>query len=56
MNGPGSCIPIALSIHIINLISKLFNIKPIIIIFIESYCRVKTLSLTVRILIKILPL
>ncbi|XP_076763466.1 ALG14, UDP-N-acetylglucosaminyltransferase subunit [Xylocopa sonorina] len=45
-NGPGTCVPLCALAFLFNL----FFIAKITIIFIESFCRVKTLSLTGKIL------
>ncbi|KAL3270963.1 hypothetical protein HHI36_021466 [Cryptolaemus montrouzieri] len=45
-NGPGSCVPIC----VVSFILKCMFIKDIRIVFIESYCRVQTFSLTGKIL------
>ncbi|XP_026670352.1 UDP-N-acetylglucosamine transferase subunit ALG14 homolog [Ceratina calcarata] len=45
-NGPGTCVPLCT----IAFLFKLFYIMDITIVFIESFCRVKTLSLTGKIL------
>ncbi|KAK9874159.1 hypothetical protein WA026_002515 [Henosepilachna vigintioctopunctata] len=45
-NGPGSCVPIC----IVSFILKCMFIKDIRIVFVESYCRVHTFSLTGKIL------
>jgi len=47
VNGPGTCLPLCLIFY---LYSKIFFCKNNKIIFIESICRVKTLSLTGKIL------
>lgn len=46
-NGPGTCVPIC----VIGFLSKIFLFSNVRIIFIESICRVKSLSLTGKILI-----
>lgn len=52
-NGPGTCVPICL----ISFLMKLFFInRKCKIVFIESFCRVKTLSLSGKILIWITDL
>lgn len=48
-NGPGTCVPLC----IIAFLFKIFYIMQTTIIFIESFCRVKTLSLTGKILYNI---
>lgn len=46
-NGPGTCVPIALIVFVL----KIFYVNSTSkIVFIESYCRVKTISLTGKIL------
>lgn len=45
-NGPGTCVPLC----IVAFIYKVLLFRDIKIVFIESYCRVKTLSLTGKIL------
>ncbi|XP_046834175.1 UDP-N-acetylglucosamine transferase subunit ALG14 homolog [Vespa crabro] len=45
-NGPGTCVPLC----IIALIFKIFYVLNITTVFIESFCRVKTFSLTGKIL------
>ncbi|XP_066594430.1 UDP-N-acetylglucosamine transferase subunit ALG14 [Prorops nasuta] len=45
-NGPGTCVPLC----IVAFISKVFYLSSTTIIFIESFCRVKTLSLSGKIL------
>lgn len=45
-NGPGTCVPLCL----IAFLFKTFYIAKTTIVFIESFCRVKTLSLTGKIL------
>ena len=47
VNGPGTCLPLCLIFY---LYSRIFFCKNNKIIFIESICRVKTLSLTGKIL------
>lgn len=42
-NGPGTCLPVIL-------VLKLYNLFSMKVMFIESYCRVKSLSLTGRII------
>lgn len=51
-NGPGTCIPIC----VIGLLVKIFLFFPTKIVFIESMCRVKTLSLSGKILLYIADL
>ena len=46
MNGPGTCIPIALS----TFLCRVFCLAVGRIVFVESFCRVKSLSLTGKIL------
>ncbi|CDS12733.1 hypothetical protein LRAMOSA04917 [Lichtheimia ramosa] len=45
-NGPGSCVPICVAAYI----PKILGIHPIQIIYVESFARVKSLSLTGRLL------
>ncbi|CDH51007.1 udp-n-acetylglucosamine transferase subunitalg14 homolog [Lichtheimia corymbifera JMRC:FSU:9682] len=45
-NGPGSCVPICVAAYI----PKILGIHPIQIIYVESFARVKTLSLTGKLL------
>lgn len=45
-NGPGTCVPMC----IITFLFKVFCVKQTTIIFVESFCRVKTLSLSGKIL------
>ncbi|XP_014299507.1 UDP-N-acetylglucosamine transferase subunit ALG14 homolog [Microplitis demolitor] len=45
-NGPGTCVPLCLVAFIL----KLFYLNNTIVIFVESFCRVKSLSLTGKIL------
>ncbi|XP_076239960.1 ALG14, UDP-N-acetylglucosaminyltransferase subunit [Calliopsis andreniformis] len=45
-NGPGTCVPLCIIVFLFNA----FFITNTIIVFIESFCRVKTLSLTGKIL------
>ncbi|XP_053326371.1 UDP-N-acetylglucosamine transferase subunit ALG14 homolog [Spea bombifrons] len=45
-NGPGTCVPVCLSA----LLLGIFGIKKIIVIYVESICRVESLSLSGRIL------
>lgn len=47
-NGPGTCIPICLIAFVLNL---LFINTECRIVFVESYCRIKTISLSGKILI-----
>ena len=46
-NGPGTCVPLCLAVFIYNVLFFNFSTK---VIFIESICRAKTLSLTGRLL------
>merc|ERR1712241_789843 len=46
INGPGTCVPIALAARLLSLF-RVFKTK---IVFVESICRVKTLSLSAKIL------
>lgn len=48
-NGPGTCIPVCL----VSFIMKVFFISNTYIVFVESVCRVKTLSLTGKFLLYI---
>lgn len=45
-NGPGTCVPICISA----LLLGIFGIKKVIIVYVESICRVETLSLSGKIL------
>ncbi|XP_053550024.1 UDP-N-acetylglucosamine transferase subunit ALG14 homolog [Bombina bombina] len=45
-NGPGTCVPVCLSAFLLGI----FGIKKIIIIYVESICRVETLSLSGKLL------
>eukprot|EP01035_Chromulina_nebulosa_P021516 gene21516-27861_t len=45
-NGPGTCVFLCLSAYLL----KVLRIKECKIVFVESFCRVKTLSLTGKIL------
>ncbi|XP_042191701.1 UDP-N-acetylglucosamine transferase subunit ALG14 homolog [Callorhinchus milii] len=45
-NGPGTCVPLCLSA----LLLGIFGIKKVLIIYVESICRVETLSLSGKIL------
>ncbi|KAI7884878.1 asparagine-linked glycosylation 14 [Lichtheimia hyalospora FSU 10163] len=45
-NGPGSCVPICVAAYI----PKIFGVHPIQIIYVESFARVKSLSLTGKLL------
>lgn len=45
-NGPGTCFPIVL----VSFVFAVFGIKKMVLIYVESFCRVKTLSLTGRLL------
>ena len=49
VNGPGTCVPIVLATRLLNL-CRLFKTQ---IVFVESICRVKTLSLSAKILMKL---
>ena len=49
LNGPGTCVPLAISVWILSVL-KISKCK---IIFVESLCRVKSLSLTGKILMYI---
>lgn len=45
-NGPGTCIPICLAVFVL----KVSGLKDVRMVFVESICRVKTLSLSGKIL------
>lgn len=45
-NGPGTCVPPCVAAVLLGL----FGVKKVLIVFVESVCRVQTLSLTGRIL------
>ncbi|KAL4674314.1 hypothetical protein H8959_018248 [Pygathrix nigripes] len=45
-NGPGTCVPICVS----TLLLGILGIKKVIIVYVESVCRVETLSLSGKIL------
>lgn len=45
-NGPGTCVPVCISA----LLLRLLGIKRAIIVYVESICRVETLSLSGKIL------
>ncbi len=47
VNGPGTCVPVCLGAW---LNSRLLHLGPVKIVFVESVCRVKTPSLTGKIL------
>ena len=49
VNGPGTRVPIALATRLLSLL-KLFKTQ---IVFVESICRVKTLSLSAKILMRL---
>lgn len=46
-NGPGTCIPVCVAAFILRFIGRIPNCK---IVYVESFCRVKTLSLSGKIL------
>ena len=55
VNGPGTCVPVVLVVWALNLAKCLAGIpanRRAKIIFVESICRVKTLSLTGKILLR----
>lgn len=54
-NGPGTCVPICLAVFLWRLVG-LLNSRSTKIIYIESFCRVQTLSLSGRILLPIVDL
>ncbi|TPX43222.1 hypothetical protein SeMB42_g04811 [Synchytrium endobioticum] len=45
-NGPGTCVPIIVAAHLV----KILGIKSVAVVFVESFARVQSLSLTGRIL------
>lgn len=45
-NGPGTCVPLCVAA----LLLGLFGVKKVVIVYVESVCRVQTLSLTGSIL------
>lgn len=45
-NGPGTCVPICVSALLLGIL----GIKKVIIVYVESICRVETLSLSGKIL------
>ena len=49
VNGPGTCVPIVLATRLLSLL-KIFKTQ---IVFVESICRVKTLSLSAKILMRL---
>jgi beta-1,4-N-acetylglucosaminyltransferase len=53
VNGPGACVPVAMSVFFFRLIGWKTNAK---IVFIESFCRVTSLSLTGKLLYHIADL
>ena len=46
VNGPGTCVPIVLATRLLN-VCRLFKTQ---IVFVESICRVKTLSMSAKLL------
>lgn len=45
-NGPGTCVPVCAAAYV----PRLLGIKHVHIVYVESFCRVRTLSLTGRLL------
>ena len=50
VNGPGTCLPLCLCAVLLELLGYLGHVR---IVFVESYCRVHSLSLTGKILHKL---
>lgn len=48
-NGPGTCLPICMAGYLL----RFLGVKHVKVIFVESFCRVKSLSLTGRLLYKV---
>ena len=49
VNGPGTCVPVVLATRLFSLLT-VFRTK---VVFVESICRVKTLSMSAKIMMKL---